>query len=289
MPELPEAEVVARQLRASIVGSILKDCWIGRPDIVREGLETIDWYRGGRVAGVERRGKSVALAVERDGERRYLVAELGMTGLLLFRAPDQSYQKHTHLVLTLEARLQSQRDRRQSRRSSPVTELRYWNPRRFGRVHLVDVAGLARYSSRRFGWDPLTISSDAFTRLIKARRGRIKALLLHQQRIAGIGNIYANEILYCAGVHPHAHGSQLSRMAISRLYHAMRTVLNEAITAGGSSIRDFLTPNGKAGRFQERHQVYNKAGLPCPGGCGCRIKRLVTERSSFYCPHCQRR
>jgi formamidopyrimidine-DNA glycosylase len=289
MPELPEAEVVARELRASIVGAILKDCWVGRPDIVRHGLETIDWYRGGRVVDVERRGKSVALAVERGEERRYLVAELGMTGLLLFRAPDQSYQKHTHLVLTLEAGWQSQPGRRRASCSSPVTELRYWNPRRFGRVHLVDMAGFARYSTRRFGCDPLTVTPDAFISLIKARRGRIKALLLHQQRLAGIGNIYANEILYRAGVHPHAHGAQLSCKAISRLYHAMQTVLNEAIAADGSSIRDFLTPNGTTGRFQERHQVYNKAGLPCPAGCGRRIKRLVTERSSFFCPHCQRR
>jgi len=279
MPELPEAEVMARQLRDAVVGARLKDCWIGRPDIVRHGLETLDWYRGGRVTKVERRGKSVSLTVDRAGHRRYLVAELGMTGLLLFRAPDHSYQKHTHVILTLEP----------ARSTASLTELRYWNPRRFGRVHLLDEAGLARFCSRRFGCDPLTVTPEEFSGVIKARRGRMKALLLHQQRIAGIGNIYANEILYRAGIHPHAHGANLSRAAIGRLYDAMRAVLDEAITAGGSSIRDFLAPNGTAGRFQEQHRVYNRAGLPCPSGCGSRIRRLVTERSSFYCPRCQRR
>jgi formamidopyrimidine-DNA glycosylase len=283
MPELPEAEVVARQLRDAVIGATLKECWIGRPDIVRQGLDTLAWYRGGRVAMVERRGKSIVLAIDRAGERRYVLAELGMTGLLLFRAPDDTYQKHTHVILTL------QRDPKSRRTGPSVTELRYWNPRRFGRVHLLDEAGLSRFCTRRFGCDPLTVTPEHLSRVIKARRGRVKALLLHQQRIAGIGNIYANEILYRAGIHPHAHGAKLSRAAIRRLCDAMRTVLHEAIAAGGSSIRDFLAPSGTPGRFQERHRVYNKAGLPCPSGCGSRIRRLVTGRSSFYCPRCQRR
>src|SRR5438552_849877 len=102
MPELAEAEIVARQLRARIVGATLKDCWVGRPDIVRQGLATLDWYRGTSITKVERHGKSILLALSRAGETRYLVAELGMTGLLLFREPDPGYRKHTHLVLVLD-------------------------------------------------------------------------------------------------------------------------------------------------------------------------------------------
>ena len=283
MPELPEAEVVVRQLRETVVGATWKDCWIGRPDIVRQGLDTLDWYRGGRVAMVERRGKSVVLTVERAEERRYWLAELGMTGLLLFRVPDETYHKHTHVILTLQT------DPDRSRTARSITELRYWNPRRFGRVYLLDEDALARFCGRRFGCDPMQVTAEAFSRVINARRGRIKALLLHQQRIAGIGNIYANEILYRAGIHPHAHGARLSRASVVRLYDAMRLVLDAAIQAGGSSIRDFLAPAGTAGRFQEQHRVYNKAGLPCPSGCGALIRCLVTERRSFYCPRCQRR
>jgi formamidopyrimidine-DNA glycosylase len=102
MPELPEAEIVARQLRRAVIGAMVKDCWIGRPDIVRQGLETLEWYRGAHISTVERRGKSIVLGLDHPTERRYLLAELGMTGLLLFRPPNGGYHNHTHLILTLE-------------------------------------------------------------------------------------------------------------------------------------------------------------------------------------------
>lgn len=275
MPELPEAEVVARQLRARLSGAVLKDCWVGRSDIVREGLDRLDWYRGARLAEVSRHGKSVALAFERGVERRYLVAELGMTGLLLFRAPSAAYEKHTHLILSFEGACEA--------------EARYWNPRRFGRVHLLDRPGLDRFLARRFGADPLTIAWPAFRDLVRARRGRLKALLMHQQVLAGIGNIYANEILYRARLHPYRRASSLRAETVRRLYDSMRTVLGEAIAAGGSSVRDFLAPDGSRGRYQEQHLVYDREGRPCPARCGRTIRRLPGERSSFYCPACQPR
>ncbi len=277
MPELPEAEVVARQLRSRILGATLKDCWIGRPDIVRRGLESLDWYRGTTITQIERFGKTVVLAFAREpqeGGPRYLAAELGMTGLLLFRAPNPSYQKHTHLILSLTG--------------CPESEVRYWNPRRFGRVSLLDQQGLESFLRKRFGWDPLRGSEEEFRRLVKGRRGRIKSLLLHQQKVAGIGNIYANEILFRAGIHPHARGQTLSFPTITRLYRTMQAVLAEAVACGGSTIRDFLAPDGTAGRFQERHLVYHRAGRPC-STCARPIRRLVTERSSFYCAICQKR
>jgi len=275
MPELPEAEVVVNQLRDRVLGAVLKDCWVGRPDIVRQGLATLDWYRGASITTVQRRGKSVVLGCLREHETRYLLAELGMTGLLLFRLPDASYQKHTHLILSLDGGLEP--------------ELRYWNPRRFGRLYLFDRTGLERFLAKRFGCDPLSVSWEQFQQLVKGRRGRLKALLMQQQKIAGIGNIYANEILYRARLHPYRTASRLKTQTIKRLYDVMREVLLDAIRDGGSSVRDFLAPDGTEGQYQERHLVYDKAGNPCPAKCGKTIRRIVGERSSFYCPTCQRR
>lgn len=274
MPELPEAETVARRLRERLIGAVITDCLVGRDDIIREGLSTLSWYRGARLASAGRLGKSVVLECEKGGDRRVLVFELGMTGLLFFTLPDLSYRKHTHLTLSL---------------TGSVPTLYYWNPRRFGRVYLLDRSGLERYAARRFGCDPLTVGWDEFRALVGGRRGRLKALLMHQQVIAGIGNIYANEILYRARLHPYRTASRLRAPAIRRLYDSMRVVLREAIEAGGSSVRDFLAPDGTKGEYRKRHRVYDKAGLPCPSGCGGTIRRLKGERSSFYCPACQRK
>jgi len=274
MPELPEAETIARQLRARLLGATITECRIERADIVREGPSTLPWYRGARLVSARRLGKSVVLEAERSGETRYLVFELGMTGLLFFTLLDSSYRKHTHLTLSL---------------TGSVPALYYWNPRRFGRVCLLDGPGLARFATRRFGCDPLTVPWEDFRAVVASRRGRLKALLMHQQVIAGIGNIYANEILYRARLHPYRVASRLQVRTVRRLYDAMRDVLSEAIAVGGSSVRDFLAPDGTKGDYWKRHQVYNKAGFPCPSGCGKTIRRLRGERSSFYCPACQRK
>lgn len=273
MPELPEAEVVAQQVRAHLLGAQLNDCWVGRADIVREGLPTLPWYRGARLETVERYGKSVALGFQKEGELRYFVAELGMTGLLLFRATETKHPQHVHVRLSFTGGGES--------------ELRYWNPRRFGRLSLLDRTGLDRYRTRRFGVDPLTVPCDEFVELIQVRRGRLKPLLMHQQVIAGIGNIYANEILFRARLHPNREANQLPAVVISRLYDTMQAVLREAISCGGSSVKDFFAPDGTEGGYKNRHLVYGKEGQPCPNRCGRIIRRLQSERSSFYCPACQ--
>ena len=275
MPELPEAAVVTAQLTERLTGAIWRDCWVGREDIIRTGFETLAWYRGARLMSVTRHGKSVALAWSHGEETRYCVAELGMTGLLLFREPDPRYRKHTHVILTLDG--------------AREPELRYWNPRRFGRIHLLDRSGLDRFVGRRFGCDPLTVTFNDFKDLVQRRRGRLKALLMHQQVIAGIGNIYANEILFRARLHPYRTASRLKAEKIRMLYSVMQDVLTEAIRHGGSSVRDFIAPDGARGRYRRRHLVYEKTGEPCPTGCGRVIRRLLGERSSFYCPTCQRR
>ncbi|THJ17438.1 MAG: bifunctional DNA-formamidopyrimidine glycosylase/DNA-(apurinic or apyrimidinic site) lyase [Nitrospira sp. CG24B] len=273
MPELPEAEVVARQIRSRLLGAPLGEVWVGRADIVREGFSTVSWYLGASLQSVERFGKSVALGFVKDKVCRYVVAELGMTGLLLFQSTPTKHPQHVHVKMIFE-------DTREP-------ELRYWNPRRFGRLSLLDRAGLDRYRTRRFGLDPLSASQQDFVRLLQARRGRLKSLLMHQQVIAGVGNIYANEILFRASLHPHVQVSRLSVARVEKLYQIMCEVLHEAIACGGSSVRDFFAPDGTEGQYKQRHLVYGKAGLPCPNRCGGVIRRFQGERSAYFCLRCQ--
>ncbi|HKC95305.1 MAG TPA: zinc finger domain-containing protein, partial [Nitrospira sp.] len=156
-----------------------------------------------------------------------------------------------------------------------------------GRLSLVDQAGFDQYVTCRFGYDPLSVSREEFARMLQGRRGRLKPLLMHQQVIAGIGNIYANEILFRAGLHPNRDVGQLREAARFKLYDAMQAVLQAAIACGGSSVRDFFAPDGTEGRYRHHHLVYGKEGQPCPNHCGRTIRRLQGERSSFFCPACQ--
>lgn len=273
MPELPEAEVVAEQLRARLLGARLTDWWVGRSDIIRDGGYTLPWYVGATLQRIERYGKSVAMGFSRDDELRYVVAELGMTGLLLFRSAQTKHPKHVHVRMSFAGGQES--------------ELRYWNPRRFGRLSLIDQAGLDRYVARRFGHDPLSVTREEFVRMLEGRRGRLKPLLMHQQVIAGIGNIYANEILFRAALHPNRKVSRLREATRLKLYDTMQAVLQTAIACGGSSVRDFFAPDGTEGRYKHHHLVYGKEGEPCPNHCGRVIRRLQSERSSFFCPACQ--
>jgi formamidopyrimidine-DNA glycosylase len=273
MPELPEAEVVAGQIRTALIGARLTDCWVGRKDIVREGLTSHSWYTGAVVQQVQRHGKSVAIRFVKDQAVRYVVAELGMTGLLLFSSVQIRHPQHVHVRMTFSG--------------GREPEVRYWNPRRFGRLSLLDQEGLDRYVARRFGCDPLTVSLEDFYRLLKNRRGRLKPLLMHQQTVAGIGNIYANEILFRAGLHPNVPADRLSAARVERLFLVTREVLQSAIACGGSSVRDFFAPDGTEGQYRHRHAVYGKEEQPCPNSCGRRIRRVSDERSSFFCPHCQ--
>lgn len=274
MPELPEAEVVARHIRDRLIGARLADYRVLRDDIVREGLDSFPLYLGATLESVERWGKSVVLAFSRKNEIRYLVAELGMTGLLLFEEAVRSRTRHIHVRLGF--------------RGGREPNLYYWNARRFGRLYLLDRAGLRRYTSRRFGCDPLAVDWESFWQILHGRRGRLKALLMHQQVIAGIGNIYANEILFAAKLHPYRRANQLPKARAQLLYEAMQAILGAAIAQGGSSIRDFVTPDGKPGCYRQDHRVYDREGQPCLRACGGSIRTRKGERTSFYCPVCQR-
>ena len=274
MPELPEAEVAARQLRARLIGAQVADVLVGRDDIIREGGATNVWYPGSVVSGVERYGKSVVIEFQKSGDLRYLVAELGMTGLLLLPAVSIRFPQHVHYTMQFNA--------------VATSSLRYWNPRRFGRLSLLDRAGLDRYRVRRFGCDPLRVTCEEFIQLLQHSRRRVKTVLMHQQVIAGIGNIYANEALFQARLHPDAIASQLAPSAASRLHQAMQSILRHAIECGGSSVKDFFAPDGSEGTYKQHHLVYGKEGLPCPQKCGGVIRRVQSERSSFICTTCQK-
>ncbi|NKB81245.1 MAG: bifunctional DNA-formamidopyrimidine glycosylase/DNA-(apurinic or apyrimidinic site) lyase [Nitrospirales bacterium] len=275
MPELPEVESVLRQLRRHVLGTTIRSIWVGRQDIIREGIDQLPWYEGACIQDIQRYGKTLLFTCEKGQGSQFLLAELGMTGRFLFHGVPQKFAVHTHMVVYLA--------------TSHTPELRYWNARRFGRIYLLNAHDWQELRGRRFGLDPLSVEPMAFIALIQQSRGRLKAFLMNQQKIAGIGNIYANEILHRAGIHPHASGNRLKKKTLHRLFATMQAVLQEAIVCGGSTIRDFCTPDGSPGCFQERHQVYQKTGTFCLRGCGTRIRRLSQERSAFFCPTCQKR
>ncbi|MGD9850470.1 MAG: bifunctional DNA-formamidopyrimidine glycosylase/DNA-(apurinic or apyrimidinic site) lyase [Nitrospirales bacterium] len=275
MPELPEVEIIRRSLQSRVRGGTIVALHINRADIVRAGLPTVPWYTDTTIIDVTRRGKCVIVTCQGRNETRHIVSELGMTGLWFFDQSLVASPQHLHVHLTLSG--------------ASVHDLYYWNPRRFGRIWLLNDQELETFTRRRFGPEALDLDKSTFISLIKGCRGRLKPFLLNQHHIAGIGNIYANEILFRAGVHPHAHGNRLGLTTCHRLFQAMGQTFQAAIAAGGSSIRDFRAPDGSRGHFQEAHLVYQKEHHPCPRGCKTSIKRIAGDRSSFYCPSCQKK
>lgn len=213
---------------------------------------------GQRIASVRRFGKFIVM----DLDEGMLFVHLGMTGQLLL---DAGQGKHTRARLLLEESV-----------------LRFDDIRKFGRMFYGTV-----YPER--GPDPLECTEEEFVSRARQRRGRIKALLLDQSFVRGMGNIYTDEALFRAGIHPLASAAELGPKRLVRLYQAMREVLGEAIAAGGSSISDYVDSRGEKGSFQERHQVYGRHGKPCPR-CGGMLERmLVVQRGTSFCPRCQRR
>jgi formamidopyrimidine-DNA glycosylase len=191
-----------------------------------------------------------------------------MTGQMLVATSESDLAKHTHLV----AKLSSGR------------ELRFVDPRRFGRlsVHKPENTFAAQ------GGEPLGVSEEEFIKLFKGRKTPIKSALLNQKLLSGVGNIYADESLFRAGIRPRRRANTVTCGQLQELYKAMREVLEEAIKAGGSSVSDYVDAEGEEGFFQLQHRVYMRTGEPCYT-CKTRIKRVVIAgRSSHYCPHCQR-
>jgi len=276
MPELPEVETVVRGLRPHLVGRRVLSVIQRRPDL-REPLPPNFAARltGRRVEAVERRAKYILVTLD-DGQ--VLVVHLGMSGrLVLIDRGRNSVGPHDHVEIEADGNVR----------------LCFTDPRRFGLMDLVAGDALAQHTRfRELGPEPL---SEAFTAAVlepelEGRRTAIKAALLDQRIVAGIGNIYACEALFRSGVSPRRLAGTVRGERLVRLVDAVKSVLTEAIAAGGSSARDYVQASGELGWFQHRWAVYDREGTPCPGcDCGGGVRRMVQGgRSTFYCAKRQR-
>jgi len=299
MPELPEVETIVRSLRPLVLGRQITAVELRRNGSSRSSHPTASRILasparefeqrlpGCSIESIERVGKNIVFHLRpymgRE-TRLYLLVHLGMTGRLTCETTPEFRQKHTHLVMAL-----AEAGRRDSPHgTAPLEELRwlhYSDIRRFGRLRLTARPDEALSG---LGADPLEIREEEFFRLLRSRRSMLKSLLLDQHFLRGIGNIYADESLFRAGIHPAAHAARLDRKRALRLYEGIRETLSQAIAQGGSSISDFVDGQGYAGNFQVYHQVYQRTGEPCVR-CGAAIRRIiVSSRGTHFCPRCQR-
>ena len=278
MPELPEVETIAADLRPHLVGSIILRCTLCFPDIVRHpdpGLFTAS-LRGRPIRSLTRRGKYILAALDADD---LLVIHLGMTGQLSYVQPEVALLGHTHAIFSL-----------QPASGGGPAELRYRDVRRFGRLllgregDLIESGKLPRLGPEPL--DPRFLPDDLYRRL-HGRRAPLKALLLDQSVVAGVGNIYADESCFKAGIRPDRPGTRLSRTAVRRLHHALRETLVSGISQRGSSVDDYLDAWGEPGRHQGELQVYGHGGQPCPR-CSRPLMRVrLAGRSTVFCRRCQ--
>ncbi len=284
MPELPEVETVARSVHAHVQGDRILDVWFDShpqpfktpPGRQARGLE------GRIILAVHRTGKHIVFELSpADGEpatqppaaqqpSAQWIVHLGMTGRLQVTAAEAPVEKHTHARLALAG----------------GRELRFIDPRRFGRLEFRDLGRVQGFGGP--GAEPLTIGPADFAALFRRRRIAIKPALLNQKLLAGVGNIYADESLFRAGIRPRKAAGRLTRAELERLRVELRRVLQHAIRLGGSSVSDYVDADGARGFFQLKHCVYQRTGEPCRT-CKTPIRRIVLGgRSTHYCPNCQR-
>lgn len=278
MPELPEVETICRGLRKHLLGRTIERVEVHSADVIHQKeLDAAAFSRvltSQTIEGVQRRGKYILFQLRHDGGESWLVCHLRMTGRLLLRPQDETHSKHTHAVFTLDdGRL-----------------LLYEDVRRFGgfTYHEQDPRMLPPLSD--LGPEPLTetFSAEGFRVCCRGRKRPVKSQLLDQHIVAGIGNIYADEILFRAGVRPRKQAARLTRAECAAIVQATKEVLAEAIDAGGSTIRDYVDSEMQSGSYQFAHQVYGRVGEPCRR-CGTILKSVsVGGRSSVYCPTCQK-
>ncbi len=278
MPELPEVETIRRVLQENILGQRIIGLEMHRPKMLQD--QSLSVFREGllhrEILSVERRGKFLLLRLDRN----VLLAHLGMTGQI-FACSDQECHppsgpnlpdKHTHLILKL----------------SHGFTLFFRDMRMFGRYQVLNPQEESELVSR-LGPEPLGshFSAQDLFKKTRHRRISIKALLLDQSSVAGIGNIYADETLHRAGVLPHDQADSLNWEQVQRLHRSIRKVLREAIYSGGTTLSDYLDPRHRSGSFQRELQVYGRAGQAC-FRCGTAIqKAVVAQRGTHWCPHCQ--
>ena len=292
MPELPEVETIVRGLDKRIAGDTVESVWIGsRKQPLKSPVALIAaTLEGKRIVRVHRAGKHIVFDLEgesrasqpatKKGSRAarsqtrqaaslptaQWIVHLGMTGRMMVSEPAAEVAKHTHLI----AKLASGR------------ELRFIDPRMFGKLS-VHAGGFDPG-----GVEPLEVSEEDFVALFRRRKTPIKSALLNQKLLRGVGNIYADESLFRAGIRPRRRAAAITREQLANLHSAVREVLREAIALGGSSISDYVDSDGEEGFFQLQHRVYGREGEPCLT-CGTAIRRIVlSSRSSHYCSKCQK-
>lgn len=288
MPELPEVETVANGVDARVRGQRILRVWTsGKPQTFKSPeTEIAATLTGATIERVHRVGKTVVLDLVRgsaakkpaarkaksasqgvNADTAQFLVHLGMTGRLLVSAPEVPWPPHTHAVLTL----------------SGGRELRFVDPRRFGRLSVVTGEGYAGP-----GVEPTTVSADDFAQLLRGRKLAIKAALLNQSILHGVGNIYADESLFRAGIRPARRAGRLTRKELDRLHGALQQVLANAIKLGGSSVSDYVDADGVRGFFQLEHKVYGRSGLECLD-CGTPLRKsIIGGRTTVFCPVCQR-
>ncbi|MBI2060991.1 MAG: bifunctional DNA-formamidopyrimidine glycosylase/DNA-(apurinic or apyrimidinic site) lyase [Nitrospirae bacterium] len=270
--ELPEAEVVCRQLQEKLAGRRLNDLHVHTAGFV-QNPDRLD-LRGLDVRAVRRMGKLGVISLSRNGrgEKRIVALRFGMTGQLRFQSSGETALNHTHVRFVFGA-----------------SELHFRDARRFGKVVVFGRDRWEEWARSTLGPDPFEVDPGEWAARVRAHRAPIKHILLNQKIISGVGNIYSDEALFEAGIHPLALGHRLPVTALKRLHSSLTEILRRAIASGGSTISDFVDVDGHPGRFQEQHQVYGKFRRPCPK-CGRPLQRVREPSRSFtYCEKCQRR
>ena len=269
MPELPEVETIARGLAKRVTGDVIESVWLGqKKEPLKSPAEQIaTTLEHSRIDQVRRMGKHIVFDLDRQKKESQWIVHLGMTGRLQVCNPETEVAKHTHAILKLAS----------------GRELRFVDPRRFGRL---SVAASAAFDAS--GIEPLEIDLERFIGLFRGRKTPIKSALLNQKLLRGVGNIYADESLFRAGIRPRRRTATITRERLAKLHTAVKEVLREAIALGGSSVSDYVNADGEEGFFQLQHRVYGREDEPCLV-CKTPIKRVVIAgRSSHYCPKCQK-
>lgn len=269
MPELPEVEVTRQGITSLLGGRRITGVAIREPRLRWRVPDTLRDLTGNTIRRIRRRGKYLLF----DCDTGCIIVHLGMSGSLRVLASDAPAGKHDHVDLVFGQRL-----------------LRLRDPRRFGAVLWTTRPAEEHSLLRNLGLEPLSRDLDGprLHALTRNRRTAIKQLLMDAQHIVGIGNIYANEILFHAGIHPQTRANRLSLERCTRLTAAIKSTLRAAIRAGGSSLRDFVGCNGEPGHFQQHYWVYGRAGQPCRR-CATPVRHTVQgQRATFYCSACQR-
>jgi len=267
VPELPEVETTVRGLEKVLLGRRIERVEARRADLRRSFPHDLGQrLTGSRVAGLGRRGKYGLIDTDRGDT---LVFHLGMSGK--WRLDPAELGPHDHLLLATD-----------ERRSVVLND-----PRRFGSVDLIETAKLDQWGPlSAMGPEPTELDAAQLHSKLRGRSAPIKALLLDQRVAAGLGNIYVCEALHRAKIHPRRAAGRISLAAIKRLVPAIRDVIEEAIAAGGSTLRDYARPDGELGYFSKRFAVYDREGKGC--ACGSPVRRIVQGgRSTFYCARCQ--